>query len=240
MHSKREDGFRLRSHEISRIEGLSDAVFAFAVTLLIISLEVPRTFTELYQAMRGFLPFAVCFAMLMQIWHSQYTWFRRYGLEDNISVFLNCMLLFLVLFYVYPLKFLFTLLMNGLTGSDNMVRLPNGQVEPMIRSSEGYMMMIIYDGGFIAVFSVFVLLYLYAWRKREQLELNAIERHQTIEKTGAHIVFLAVGLISLATVVIGGAGAVGYAGFEYFLIAPLVTGYYFWMARRSPAARARG
>jgi hypothetical protein len=29
--------FRWRSHEISRIEGLSDAVFAFAVTLLVVS-----------------------------------------------------------------------------------------------------------------------------------------------------------------------------------------------------------
>jgi hypothetical protein len=33
--------FRWRSNEISRIEGLSDGVFAFAVTLLVISLEVP-------------------------------------------------------------------------------------------------------------------------------------------------------------------------------------------------------
>jgi hypothetical protein len=35
--------FRWRSHESSRIEGLSDAVFAFAVTLLVVvSLEVPK------------------------------------------------------------------------------------------------------------------------------------------------------------------------------------------------------
>ena len=57
-------GFRWRSHEISRIEGLSDAVFAFAVTLLIVSLEVPRTFAELRETISGFLPFAISFAML--------------------------------------------------------------------------------------------------------------------------------------------------------------------------------
>ena len=34
--------FRWRSHDVSRIEGLSDAVFGFAVTLLVVSLEVPR------------------------------------------------------------------------------------------------------------------------------------------------------------------------------------------------------
>ncbi len=36
--------FRWRGREISRIEGLSDAVFAFAITLLVVSLEVPETF----------------------------------------------------------------------------------------------------------------------------------------------------------------------------------------------------
>ena len=46
--------FRWRSHEISRVEGLSDAVFGFAITLLVVSLEVPKTFNELLEAMRGF------------------------------------------------------------------------------------------------------------------------------------------------------------------------------------------
>ena len=58
--------FRWRSHEISRIEGLSDGVFAFAVTLLVVSLEVPKTFGELMYAMRG-LAFAH-FTLLFIVW----------------------------------------------------------------------------------------------------------------------------------------------------------------------------
>jgi hypothetical protein len=67
--------------------------------------------------MRGFFAFAICFALLLQVWHEQYRFFRRYDLQDSISIVLNCILLFLVLFYAYPLKFLFTLLVNMWMGS---------------------------------------------------------------------------------------------------------------------------
>src|SRR6476660_3922918 len=90
--------FRWRSHEISRIEGLSDAVFAFAVTLLVVSLEVPKTFNELAATMRGFGSFAISFTLLFLIWFNQYKFFRRYGLQDNLTISLNAALLFMVLF----------------------------------------------------------------------------------------------------------------------------------------------
>src|SRR4051795_4161527 len=101
MNKHQEAGFRWRGGEIARIEGLSDAVFAFAVTLLVVSLEVPKTFNELSELMRGFLPFAISFTFLLQIWHEQYRFFRRYNLQDFTSIVLNCILLFIVLFYVY-------------------------------------------------------------------------------------------------------------------------------------------
>src|SRR3954452_24662987 len=93
MNKSHEPGFRWRGTEIARIEGLSDAVFAFAVTLLVVSLEVPKTFTELVSLMSGFLPFAICFAMLMQVWHEQFLFFRRYNLQDTATLMLNYVLL---------------------------------------------------------------------------------------------------------------------------------------------------
>src|SRR5438477_13150040 len=99
--------FRWRSHEVSRTEGLSDAVFGFAITLLVVSLEVPKTYSELMQTMRGFGAFAISFALLFIVWYNQYKFFRRYGLQDNRTMLPNAAPLFVVLFYAHPLMFVF-------------------------------------------------------------------------------------------------------------------------------------
>jgi len=160
--------FRWRSHEISRIKGLSDAVFGFAITLLVVSLEVPKTFNELLEAMRGFGAFAICFTLLFTVWYNQYKFFRRYGLRDTVTVVLNGALLFVVLFYVYPLKFLFSSLVERLTGGPGQVLLPGGHIEAVIEPGQVGTLMLIFGVGYFAVFGVFVLLYLRAYRKRKE------------------------------------------------------------------------
>ena len=104
-----EEGFSWRGEEVSRIESFSDAVFAFAVTLLVVSLEVPKTFDELISTMRGFFAFAICFWLLLAVWFEHNKFFRRYGISDSYTMRLSAVLLFIVLFYVYFLKFLFVL-----------------------------------------------------------------------------------------------------------------------------------
>jgi Endosomal/lysosomal potassium channel TMEM175 len=124
------DGFRMRGREVTRLESFADAVFAFALTLLIVSLEVPKSFADLINTMRGFPAFAVCFVMLATIWNTHYKFSRRFGLDDRTTRFLTCILLFIVLFYVYPLKFLFTLGINDMIfgGSDTGPRISQRQV----------------------------------------------------------------------------------------------------------------
>jgi len=156
-----EEGFRWRGVEVWRVEGFSDSVFAFAVTLLVVSLEVPRTFDELLAVMRGFFAFAICFALLLSVWHDHYKYFRRYGLRDTPTMWLNSVLLFLVLIYVYPLKFLFTLLTDQFLGFGDKTRVPGGGTAEMIEPSQIPLLMMIYGAGFVAVQLVFVLFY---WR----------------------------------------------------------------------------
>jgi hypothetical protein len=52
----------------------------------------------------------------MTFWMGHWSWSRRFGLEDGRSIALSCLLVFLVLVFVYPLKFLATLFSHYLSG----------------------------------------------------------------------------------------------------------------------------
>ena len=241
-------GFRWRSHEVSRIEGLSDAVFGFAITLLVVSLDVPRDFTELANRMRGFLAFAISFAMLVWIWFEQHKYFRRYGLQDGVAATLNVILLFVVLFYVYPLKFLFGLLVTLYSGQAVGVRMPDGgfaigtpditgQVNPILRADQWPQLMSIYAVGFIAIWLVFVLLTAHAYRKREILDLNAFEMHDTRRKMREYLILMAIGVASLALALSGG-WRVPMSGWIYALIGPVLGVHGYMTGKKRPGAVA--
>jgi len=187
-------------------------VFAFAVTLLVVSLEVPETFDELLRVLRGFFAFAVCFAILFWVWYDHYRFFRRYGLADGITTVLTGALLFLVLFYVYPMKFLFTMLFDQLFGDAPADVIEPGQVP---------LLMLVYGAGFIAVQVVFLLLYLRAYRLADTLELDTYERLSTRAEIQSFALNVLVGLASIAIVTIGSPDAAGWSGMAYMLIWPL-------------------
>src|SRR6476660_8077255 len=191
--------FRWRSHEVSRIEGLSDAVFGFAITLLIVSLEVPKTSTELIETMRGFVAFAFTFLMLFSIWHRQFTFFRRYGLEDTVAIALNGALLFVVLFFVYPLKFLSNWIVGRLMGGGKYVLVANGDLERIVKPEHMPWLFAIYGLGFSAVFTVFALLYRHALTKRDELGLTEMEIFETKHRIKLYSLVAMVGaLIALS------------------------------------------
>jgi uncharacterized membrane protein len=225
-------GFRLRGQDIKRIETFSDGVFAFAVTLLIVSLEVPKSFEELLITMRGFLAFAICFALLMMVWHEQHVYFRRYALDDRISIILNAMLIFLVLFYVYPLKFLFSLLF-----SDQIYG--RGKNPFFITQEQAPVLMIIYGLGYIVIYVLFLLMYLHALRNKAILELSAVEIFDTRTKLFAHSILISIGLCSVLLAMILPGRMAGLSGMCYMAIGPVFWFYFSKRARRRHALEAR-
>jgi uncharacterized membrane protein len=215
---RRDHGFRWRGREVSRIEGLSDAVFAFAVTLLVVSLEAPKRFEDLMKLMHGFVSFAICFLLLLLIWHAQYIYFRRYALDDRVSFLLNSALLFVVAFYVYPLKFLTTLLTNAITRYQEVDAA--GNVITAMRYADWKPLMMIYSAGFVALYVIFALMYLHAYRLRDALELNAMETYETRGVIQENVLMVGIGVVGFAMAWLN---RPQFSGITYFLIGPLQT-----------------
>ena len=208
-----------RRHELTRLEGFSDAVFAFALTLLVVSLEVPKDSGELIKLMRQFLPFALMFAMICWIWYEHQQFFERYDAVDAWLVTLNCVLLFVVLFYVYPLKFLTTTLLGPLMDRSQHVEMQHGDI-----------VMLLYSSGVVLIFGTFVAMYRHAWRKRAQLGLSPTDIVELQSGMRGHMISGGLGVASMA--IVGVAELIGEnsarwlgpaSGFIYILMGPLHT-----------------
>ena len=230
-HQPVENGFRMRGVAMSRIDAFSDVVFGFALTLLVVSLEVPKDFSGLHEIVRGFIPFAICFTMLLTLWYAHYVFFRRYALHDQFTILLNSCLLFVVLFYVYPLKFLFTTLFGQIVRREGTAHFAT--------SSQVTELMVLYGLGFAAVYFLIAALYWNAWRHRESLALNGLERLLTVSFIVDALGLAAIGLIACLAALLAAlflpASWAGASGYLYFLIAPWKTlnGMYFGRKART-------
>jgi uncharacterized membrane protein len=227
-----EEGFSWRGQDVLRMEGFADAVFGFALTLLVVSLEVPNTFDELLATMRGFFAFAISGWLLYSVWFDHYLFFRRYGLQDTFTMHLSSVLLFVVLFYVYPLKFLFTALMDELLDFSTQVGPSTGDVVETIEPGQWSLLMVLFGVGFVVVQLVFFLLYWRAYALREMLELDAYEASITRQEIQGYLLLAGVGLASITVALLGGEDASAWAGWVYLLIWPLMTINGYIMARR--------
>jgi len=218
-----EEHFHWRGKEVSRLENLTDAVFGFALTLLVVSTEVPRNFDDLMEVLKGFPAFAACFAILLLFWNEHYRFFRRYGLEDHFTRSINYVILLLVLFSVYPLKFLFTAWLGGATQFRDLDQL--------------FFIYRVYGLGFAAIWTLYALLQGHALRRSELLRLSEVEvilsRLQLNEfRVQIGVCFLSIGLTYVTTISF-------LPGVIYAIIGPLAAWNGSWHGRQVQAALER-
>ena len=116
---------------------------------------------------------------------------------------MNLILLFVVLVYVYPLKFLYATVFNQI----------------QMRTDQVPLLFVIYGAGFAAVFGLIALLYLHAYRSRIALALSPFQSYQARASFWLYGATAAIGILS-AVVALGNASL---AGFAYFLIAAPAT-----------------
>ncbi|MEO1052934.1 MAG: TMEM175 family protein [Bacteroidota bacterium] len=212
--------FRLRGLDNTRIEALSDGVFALAVALLIISSSIPENFDDLLKFIDGFIPFAATISLLMLIWYEHYIFFVRYGLKDAGAVAINTVLLFLILFYVYPLKFLFGVLYQLFYAifTNSKARFDRLFTE-VLRQDQADDLMVIYGLGAASIFITMAGLYFYAYRKKEKLELDKLERFDTRTSIYSNLLMAGIPICSalFAFFEMAGRHTFTFAGMLYWL-----------------------
>jgi hypothetical protein len=185
--------FPERGLEVTRLGTFTDAAFAFAAALLAISIDqVPGSYAELLEAIKGAPAFAGSLAILLLYWRAHQSWSKRFGLEDLGSVLLTFALVTVVMVYVYPLKIMAGAAFHFMSGG----WLPSSFVLDSLDQFRG--LLTIYGIGFIALNGLVAWLYLHAWRQRQKLAMSKAEAFDCCAEAVAWLVVGSFGLLSIA------------------------------------------
>jgi uncharacterized membrane protein len=201
------------NRHVSRLEAFSDAIFGFAATLLVVSTDIPGSYVQLAATLKLFVPFALSFATLVLLWAVHNGFFRRYEIEDTTTIVLNAIFLFLVIFYVYPLRFAMTTAVGFFGASFGMVPIT-------MQWWQLANMFIMYGAGWTAVFACVSLLYLHAYRRRETLGLDPLSAFDAVTQARHYGMFVLAGIISMAIAASGVGIAIGLPGFIFAILGP--------------------
>lgn len=211
----RDGGLILRGHSMTRIETFVDAAFAFALTLLVISIdEIPRSPAQLVETARDVPAFVISAVMIGQLWLVHVGWSRIYGLQDRITVVLSLAVVMLVLIFVYPLKLMLQsgifFFSEGVLGAD--VFIDQGEwTEDNVSN-----MFLFMAAGVLVLALVVMALYLNGLRHRGQLRLNACEVFLSWKRiVSAAVVGVTAIVCGLVSMLLTGE-SLPYAGLVYF------------------------
>ncbi len=210
--------FRWRGGDISRIEAFADGIFAITVTLLIVSNASVEHFYDVWLLVRDLPAFFLSFAMIMYAWFEHYLFFRRYGLSDGFTIFLNALFLFLNMTLAYPLKLLTTFLWYLVIGQSTRVlfELPDDSTTVLTEFNQRAYMMYFYGAAIIGVFTTLLLMHINAYRHKPELELDELERISTLQSISQHFTTVFIAVLSILVLYL--TDKPGFSGIVYFLM----------------------
>lgn len=90
----------------ARVEAFSDGVFAFAITLLVVTIALPSDYRHLAHDLERRWPslaaYVVSFAVIGIMWLNHHSVFSHFGRVDRALVYLNLTLLMTIAFLPFP------------------------------------------------------------------------------------------------------------------------------------------
>jgi len=124
MNARRDTGAHQAEHpSLVRIGAFSDAVFAFAITLLVLAIRIPHPtdadadqglLTLLTREWRSYLAFVLSFMLVGINWANHRVMFKTFARADHTLVWLNLLYLMVVAFTPVP-----TAVLGAWLGSPN-------------------------------------------------------------------------------------------------------------------------
>lgn len=147
-------------HAPARIDAFVDAAFAFAMTLLVISVgDPPADLDALRGALLRIPAFAAGFALIALFWWAHHSYARVRPNREGLSLVFSLAVVFLVLVYVYPLRLLTLTSLGFITGG----LLPGGEL--LNGFDDLQLLYVVYGVGFAALSGLFALMYAHARRE---------------------------------------------------------------------------
>lgn len=211
----------MRGENMTRIETFVAASFAFAITMMVISLgAIPDNMQQFILATKQIPAFCASCALIIWIWNTHAKWSRRFGLEDGPTIFLSSALIILVLIYIYPLR----LMMQGLFYTLSVGYFP---VSISFSSVEEVRFMFAFYGlGFLLLCLNFIALYCYALTQRLSLDLSPVEIFDSKSEVLTWLSAASVSAVSIAISLFS--EHINWSGFVFFALFPLMTGLGFY------------
>lgn len=96
--------------ENTRLNNLTDAVFGIALALLIFNVTDANSFADLLVFAKSFPAILLSIVLLYLVWKEHVSFTSHFGIQGFGLQFLNLIFIALVIFYVYPLRFMTKLL----------------------------------------------------------------------------------------------------------------------------------